>query len=140
MASQRPVVILGVRHRPFEIATLFAVLFSVLVNVIKGPSAVMAAIDAILPGYMIVWYCGVVLGSIAALVAAFLKVPSCLMWERTGLCLLGMFFLAYGTTSLLVFGLTGLTGANLLFAFSVAALVRVVQLTRDLRALKGEDE
>jgi hypothetical protein len=132
-----PVLVLAVRHRPFEIAVLFAVMFSTIVNLVKGPNQTMSAFNQLIPGYTWVWTIGVLAGASLALVAVIVKTPTCLLLERAGLCLLAALFLAYGVVSILLFGVVGFSGANLLLAFGLAAIFRIFQLTKDIRTLKG---
>lgn len=132
-----PVLILAVRHRPFEIATLVAVLFSTIVSLVNGPNQTQQAMNALVPGYTWIWTIGVTLGAGLALGSIPLRTPTCLLLERTGLWLLAAMFFAYAAISFIGFGLIAFSGSVLLLGFGIAAVLRIGQLTNDIRTLKG---
>lgn len=135
--ARGPILVVAVRHRPFEIAILVSMLASTLISMVSGPSMALRAINNYLPGYIWIWYVGVTLGSGIALTSAFLKTPTCLLLERIGLFLLGMMFAGYSVVTLIIFGLNGFGTGLLLFMFAIASAFRVKQLTADINLLKG---
>jgi hypothetical protein len=138
MATQRgPILVLAVRHRPFEIATLLTVFLSTVINLVTGNTQTLRAINTLLPGYEWVWSIGVLIGSGLALLSAFLSIPNNLLLERIGLFLLGMLFFGYAVVAITVIGLIGFSGAFFLLMFGGACAFRVIQLNRDIRLLKG---
>lgn len=137
MANRRgPILVVAVRHRPFEIAVLLAVLLSTAINLFVTPTRTLQAINTLLPGYSWVWSVGIIIGSIITLSACFMTIPNTLLVERIGLYLLGMLFSGYSIVAILVLGIIGFSGAFFLLTFALACIFRIRQLNSDIRQLK----
>lgn len=138
MATRRgPILVVAVRHRPFEISILITVLASAIINLVNGPSMTMQSISELIPLYEYIWPIGVGLGSIIGLTAIFVKQPTALLWERLGLFILATFFTGYSIAAIITLGLVGFSGALFLLMFAIAAVFRIRQLTADIELIKG---
>lgn len=134
----RPLLILSARHRPLEIAVLLASLLTGVFGLFSSTSGqTINSVDRILPGYGWVWYVGITLGALTALVSIFMSIPSSLLWERIGLSILATFFIGFSFASVTFAGAAGLRGSLFLLAFGLGAVFRARQITQDLRMLEN---
>lgn len=138
MADLRPVLILSARHRPLEISILVSGLLTGLLGLINYNSAgATRRLDELIPGYTWVFYAGLFLGSSTALVSIFLNLPTSLILERIGLTLMTMFLLGYAVSSIIIYGVVGLSGAWFISFISFGCVGRICQLNRDIKSLQG---
>lgn len=134
----RPLLILSARHRPLEIAVLLASLLTGVFGLFSSSSGqTVSSIDRILPGYGWVWYAGISLGALVALVSIFMSIPSSLLWERIGLSILATFFIGFAFAAITFAGAPGLRSSLFVLAFGLGALFRARQITQDLRMLEN---
>jgi hypothetical protein len=126
------VLIRDARH-PFETIFFAASLLSGISGLILPPSN--PALALLLPRWeVLAWNTGMIAGGLLGLAAVAGKFPTSLLIERAALLLFTGLLICQGAaiTVLAAFNPSSL----LLFGFGAACLVRVVQISRDLTALR----
>lgn len=96
------------------------------------------SVERLLPGALVItWYLALGLGGGAGVVAAIWRSPlTAVMIERNAMYPLGTAALVYATGIAVRGQLAVMLPAGAIAAFGVAALLRAIQITRQLRALR----
>src|SRR2546430_17175936 len=128
-------LILASSNSPFQILTVVACLISGVAGLFPHEST--GVIDQLADGGALIWYSGLALGAVIALVGRFFQLPMSLLVERVGLYLLAGVMLSYGFGIYLLIGFerARLSGV-IIVAFGLACAVRCWQIGRDLQRLR----
>lgn len=131
-----PAFIFTARHSPFEIVVLLVSLLTGVINLAgASTSPSLTAVAGAIPFYLPVWGAGLMLGSSAALVSAFLALPTSLVLERIGLSLLATLYTSYAAAILIAAGGRGAGTALLVSCFALGSVLRIFQVNRDIKLI-----
>lgn len=132
----KPLVLTSGRANPFEVLLLVACTFTGVFGLV-APGSGSRTIDQFIPHpWTVVFYAALFVSAALALAGVFLRMPLALLIERVGMAVLSSLLLVYGLAVYALHGLSvGVAGAIIL-SFGVAAVLRVVQISRDLAALR----
>jgi hypothetical protein len=127
---------LGRRH-PFEVAMLVAAVAVGASRVLSEPTS--GSLERALSPFLIsAWYLLLTLGSVIALTGIYWREPGGgLLIERAGLTMLTSAGLVYGVAITATAGWRGLAAAMFVFGFSVASLIRALDIGRILSRIRA---
>lgn len=136
------IVIVGGRNRPHEMFLFGASIVLALSSLVEVPPP--RSLVALLPGWFVaIWTGGLLLSGIAGLVACLWpNVIVSLALERGALLMSAGAVILIGAAALIVNGKSAVVGAGFFLTWALANLVRVRQVTKDLRRIAvalGED-
>lgn len=130
---RKPLLIQSGRH-PFELVILFMCVLTGLAGLLTGSAS--PAIVIILHEWSWIWNVSIVLGGIGTGLSVLCKLPVNLLLERVGMVWLFTLFAAYSAAIFSVDSDRAVTSGGIVLALALAALARVLQITKDLSKLQ----
>lgn len=128
------------RQHPFEVAMLLSAAAVGVSRLLAGSTS--GSLERTLPpGLLLVWYVLLTFGSVVSLVGVFWVEPvTGLLVERSGLWALSSACAVFGVAIVTVGGLRGVAASLFLFGFTVACLLRAVDIGRILSRIRALGE